>query len=214
MKIRRLVLENVRVFQNLVLDEIPDLVVLVSPNGFGKSTILEAIVGAHDFVKPYQNSPYRFRAAHRSGGAVPQWPPFLRPPVRIGSDSARVTLEVEADSGERDLLQQKGIREERGEATFTVADGKFVLLQQTSPLVEELFSFHPLASGVGYVDYISPIRFYPQQGHWGCSRVRPRRGPLLPRADRVGAGRGGSRLCPRSAPYSAIGSRSSSLRGA
>ena len=52
MRITRLELANFRSIAHLVLDNLPDTVVLVSANGLGKSTILEAIAGAHDLVVP------------------------------------------------------------------------------------------------------------------------------------------------------------------
>ena len=54
MRITRLELKNFRMFYHLLLEEIPNLVVLVSPNGRGKSSILEAIAGIHELVRPYQ----------------------------------------------------------------------------------------------------------------------------------------------------------------
>src|SRR6266852_5333588 len=54
-------LTDFRVFSHLVLEDIPDTVVLVSPNGLGKSSLLEAIAGVHDLVAPYYGPQYQFK---------------------------------------------------------------------------------------------------------------------------------------------------------
>jgi predicted ATP-binding protein involved in virulence len=60
MRIRRLELTNFRTFGHAVFEDIPDTVLLVSPNGRGKSSVLEAIAGAKDLVIPYHQDNYQF----------------------------------------------------------------------------------------------------------------------------------------------------------
>ena len=48
MRIRKLELHNFRMFSHLVLENLPSFILLVSENGLGKSTILEAIAGIKD----------------------------------------------------------------------------------------------------------------------------------------------------------------------
>lgn len=67
MRIRRLELTNFRTFGHAVFEDIPETVLLVSPNGRGKSSVLEAIAGAKDLVTPYHQDHYQFSET---------WPPL------------------------------------------------------------------------------------------------------------------------------------------
>src|SRR5947209_7850796 len=104
MRITRLELQNFRSISHLVLENLPDTVVLVSANGMGKSTILEAIAGAHDLVVPYNQEQYPFRE-HWQGNHTATWPPHLRKPVRFGSNQATLSIEVQPNEKERLFLQ-------------------------------------------------------------------------------------------------------------
>jgi recombinational DNA repair ATPase RecF len=73
MRIRRLELTHFRTFDHAVFEDIPDTVLLVSPNGRGKSSVLEAIAGAKDLVAPYHTDNYEFRESWQQR-TVPVWP--------------------------------------------------------------------------------------------------------------------------------------------
>src|SRR5207237_1104065 len=77
MRITRLELRNIRSISHLIFEDLPDTVVLVSPNGVGKSTILEAIAATHDLVVPYHTERYQFSESWQ-GTSTPTWPPHLR----------------------------------------------------------------------------------------------------------------------------------------
>jgi predicted ATPase len=47
MKLKQLKLSNFRMFGEVIIRDLPDVTIFVSPNGYGKSTILEAIAAAH-----------------------------------------------------------------------------------------------------------------------------------------------------------------------
>ncbi len=53
MRITRLELTNYKCFEHLILDDLGEQVVLVGPNGCGKSTILEAIAVLKEYVGSY-----------------------------------------------------------------------------------------------------------------------------------------------------------------
>ena len=59
MRIKKLELTNYKCFEHLVLDELGDRVVLVGPNGCGKSAVLEAIAVMKDYVGTYNQTGMR-----------------------------------------------------------------------------------------------------------------------------------------------------------
>ena len=81
MRIRRLELTNFRTFSHVVFEDIPDTVLLVSPNGLGKSSVLEAIAGAKDLVIPYHQDNYQFTQSWQQR-SVPVWPEHLPDPMK------------------------------------------------------------------------------------------------------------------------------------
>ena len=90
MRVSRLELTNFRTFSHLVLEDIPEMVVLVSPNGLGKSSILEAIAG----TDPAGNAP--------STGQV-RWemtvPAGIDPSQLRAADNAIPVLEMDGNTG-------------------------------------------------------------------------------------------------------------------
>src|SRR5260370_38952772 len=110
MRITRLELTNFRSIAHLVLDNLHDTIVFVSANGLGKSTILEAIAGAHDLVVPYHQDHYPYQEQLR-GDNRQVWPPHLRRPGRFGTVETTVSIEVKANNEEHEILAEAGNRE-------------------------------------------------------------------------------------------------------
>lgn len=162
MRIKRLELINFRTFGHLVLEDIPDVVVLVSPNGLGKSSILEAIIGAHELVAPYHRDDYQFREAWNQKH-TPIWPRHLPAPVRLGQHRAEISMEVAPTDAEQQCLFGDVVEGRTGHAHFAIEDGRYISEQTVDDYTRRLFRYNPPESGVGFVDYIRPIRFYRHQ---------------------------------------------------
>jgi predicted ATPase len=159
MKISRLELTNFRTFSHLVLEDVPDIVVLVSPNGVGKTTILEAIAGAHDLVQPYHADRYAFTAQLPDGSNTTNiWPAQLPKPLKIGADKAELALEVKPSAEETAALLAHGIDEPTGQLSITIEHGRHITSMHTNKAIEMLFRYHPLREGFGLVDYIPAVR--------------------------------------------------------
>src|SRR5215469_11204800 len=113
MRIRRLELTNFRTFGHAVFEDIPDTVLLVSPNGRGKSSVLEAIAGAKDLVVPYHQDHYQFTESWQQR-SVPVWPSHLPDPVKIGERKAELRIEVEATGTDCDYLRAANVTQTVG----------------------------------------------------------------------------------------------------
>lgn len=159
MRVTRLELSNFRMFSHLVIENPPDMIVLVSPNGLGKSTILEAIAGTHELVSPYHQEHYPFRQAWQERSAS-YWPEHLPPPVRAGETRAEIKMEIEANERECTALVEHGIHERVGQVRFVIEDGRYVTEEEADEVVKWLFRYHTPSLGVGFFDYIKPVRFY------------------------------------------------------
>lgn len=163
MRIKSLKLHNFRTFRDLELTDLPDFIALVSPNGGGKSTILEAIAGIKDLVIPYNNEQYSLRGELR-GSNYPVWPSHLRPPLRFGQKEASISLEVEAGNEELEYLKREKITDPVGRVTCKIENGRFITDLQSNETIRKLFRFHRPTEGVGFVDYIKPVRYFDRQG--------------------------------------------------
>src|SRR4051794_23201876 len=108
MKIRPLELKNFRTFGHPVFQGIPETGLLASPNGRGKSSVLEAIAGAKDLVVPYHSDNYEFRETWQQKN-VPVWPTHLPDPVKIGERKAELKIEIEATGSDCDYLRAANI---------------------------------------------------------------------------------------------------------
>ncbi|HEX4142964.1 MAG TPA: AAA family ATPase [Pirellulales bacterium] len=159
MRIRRLELANFRTFGHAVFEDIPDTVLLVSPNGRGKSSVLEAIAGAKDLVVPYHQDNYQFTEMWQRR-SVPIWPSHLPDPVKIGERKAELRIEVEATGSDCDYLRAANISGNVGAAHFVIEDGRHITVQESDEIIKRLCQFHSPADGVGFVDYIRSVRFY------------------------------------------------------
>jgi predicted ATPase len=163
MRITRLELQNFRSFDRLLLEDIPDLILLVSPNGLGKSSVLEAIAGAKDLVAPYLHDSYPF-AENWNGKQRDLWPPHLRQPLRLGSDEARISIEVQPNTQEEAYIRTLDPEVELpGKAEFIIRPPRYIADKQMNQAIKLLFQYHSPGTGIGYLDYIPAIRFYPDQ---------------------------------------------------
>lgn len=159
MRLSQLELKNFRTFRHAVLDGIPQFVLLVAPNGRGKSTILEAIAGAHDLIAPYHQDHYYSHATWQQRN-VPTWPTHLAPPVRIGERHADIRITVEATGNEIQYLRDSGHTSTSASAHISIEDGIHVTRLEVDEALKKLFRYHNPREGVGFVDYIRPIRYY------------------------------------------------------
>jgi predicted ATPase len=159
MRIRRLELTNFRTFGHAVFENIPDTVLLVSPNGRGKSSVLEAIAGAKDLVIPYHRDDYQFKETWQQKH-VSIWPEHLPDPIKIGNRKAEIKLEVEATGTDCDYLRSVSISENIGTAHIVIEDGRHITTQQSNDAAKRLFQFHSVTDGIGFLDYLRPVRFY------------------------------------------------------
>ena len=159
MRIQRLELHNFRNLSHLVLEDLPNFILLVSQNGIGKSTILEAIAGIKDLVVPYHRDDYSFRESWENKG-YPVWPDHLRAPMKLGAKEASISIEVEATGYEREYLVSKGINDNVGTGTIKIENGKYVTESQFNPTIKELFKYHKPVDGIGFLHYLRPIRYY------------------------------------------------------
>jgi predicted ATPase len=162
MRITRLELKNFRAFRHIVLENLPDFLVFVSPNGRGKSSILEAIAAAHELIIPYHQDHYQFNQ-NRQGRSVPIWPPHLSPPIKFGEHKAEILIEVQATGTETEYLANSNITEMTGTAKFTIEDRDHVSSIVPNDTIKRLFQYHNPKDGIGFVDYNRPVRFYLRQ---------------------------------------------------
>ena len=159
MKIKRLELKNFRTLKHIVLEDLPAVILLVSPNGRGKSSILEAIAGVHDLVAPYHQENYGFQQLWQQRH-VKVWPPHLAPPVKLGEHRAEVAIEVEAEGPEQNYLKAAGIQTAIGRASFVIEGEKHITTDNSDDAIKRLFRYHNPKDGIGFIDYIRPVRFY------------------------------------------------------
>jgi predicted ATPase len=163
LRIVRVRLQNIRTFGDIEIGDIPDTAIIVSPNGLGKSTILEAIVGTHELVGPYiqTNYPHNIQYGNKN---IQSWPAHLRPLVTVGKKKGLIELDVVASDTEVELLRNAKISEVRGTVKIVLESPRYVLDVSFNEAVRKLFEFHTPTEGYGYVDYTRPVRFYPNIG--------------------------------------------------
>ena len=159
MRITRLELRNFRTFGHAVFENIPDTVLLVGPNGRGKSSILEAIAGAKEIASPYQQDSYQLQVQLQRR-MVSKWPTHLPDPVKIGQRRAEIKLEVEATGTDCGYLRESGIAEMTAAVDLTVEAGGNVVEQTVNETAKNLFRFHGLAAKTGFVEYLRANRSY------------------------------------------------------
>ncbi len=166
MRITRLLLENIRCFEHVEFTDIPSTVLLVSPNGGGKSTVLEVLAGVHQLIQPYHKPRYQFKA-DIEGASWAIWPSHLRDLLRRRKDAGRIEIDVESTEGEEQYLREKGLQGKPGSVVIEVFDQRRVRIKSANGTIEELFKFHPTDDGVGRIDQIRPVRIHPTTTHIG-----------------------------------------------
>ena len=159
MRISRLELRNFRTFRHAVFENIPDTVLLVGPNGRGKSSILEAVAGAKEMVSPYKQDEYQLRVPWQQE-YVSKWPQHLPDPVKIGQRRAEIKLTAEATGSDCSFLQESGVSDMTATAEFMIETGGHVVKQVVNETAKKLFRFHGLAAKVGFIDYLRANRSY------------------------------------------------------
>jgi len=161
MRITKLQLQDYKCFENLVLDNLGNRVVVVGPNCSGKSAILEAIAVLKEFVGTYNPSKqvYVRQLIRPTNRQAPAWPEGVPLPIRGNAPFATVVAELEFAETEKTLAGgltngKVGIKIDRsGEVSVIQADSN----------VRTLLSHYDPASGIGVIDYISPYRTFPHQ---------------------------------------------------
>ncbi len=98
MKIKKVILENVRCFDKKEIDIPSSRCVLVGKNGSGKSTILKAITNVYLFVMGLSNTD------EYSDGM------FQQQDIRYGQDSLNISVEYALNEEEKQLLQEDVFR--------------------------------------------------------------------------------------------------------
>ncbi|HEV3165593.1 MAG TPA: AAA family ATPase [Isosphaeraceae bacterium] len=160
MKIAKLELKDYKCFERFVLDDLGSRVVLVGPNGCGKSSVLEAVSVLKEFSATYhQNESFYYRHiplwdVHRAG-----WPADIPSPVRSDCASAVISASFEFDDTERAITGTDS-------AIVSVQIERLTGMATTTGLTEgvrKLFRHFDPNSGIGVIDYISPHRTFPIQ---------------------------------------------------
>ncbi len=117
---------------------------------WAKSTILEAIIGAHDIVVPYHGN-YQFRENLTDKGQFEVWPPFLRTPMKSGQKRAELKLEVRANEVETKFLAGLNIKDPVGTVTIQIEHSRCITGKNANLTAQKLFEFHAASQGVGYI---------------------------------------------------------------
>src|SRR4051812_3149156 len=110
MRITRLELTDYKSFESLVLDDLGSRVVLVGPNGCGKSSVLEAISVLKEFAGTYNtnhsfyNRPIPTKNIHGIG-----WPVDIPTPVRADRSNATISADFQFDATERAIAEVEAV---------------------------------------------------------------------------------------------------------
>ncbi len=158
MRVTRLELTNYKCFEHLVLDDLGDRVVLVGPNGCGKSAILEAIAVLKEYVATYDPNQARYSRPVPVAGHTTAWPAGVPLPVRGACSNATINLTVSLNPCEAAVL--RGPTESQATVCISAPHGEVTHNLMHSQLAELFRRFDP-GSGVGVFDYISPHRQMP-----------------------------------------------------
>lgn len=160
MRISRLELIDYKCFEHLALDNLGDRVVLVGPNGCGKSAVLESIAVLKEYVGTYDPNANLYRehlpVLNKHTTAWPQNQPL---PIRSDQSSATIKVSLSLNPAESALVDGAG----QVEASILIERTHEVTPWTSHPNVAKLFSNYDPASGIGVFDYISSERRYTSQ---------------------------------------------------
>ena len=158
MQIVRLEIRDFKCLKHLVLDNLGQRVVLVGPNGCGKSSILQAVAALKEFIGTYSKNQNLYLRGIDGVGQVAGWPDNT-PPVRVDQPYASISARLKLNPVERalsgtDEFVDVGIRIHRnGRVEVTSSPGN----------TSTLFRHFDPESGVGVIDYIHPQRLISTQ---------------------------------------------------
>jgi len=165
-KFTRLELHNFKCFEHLVLDNLGARVVLVGPNGCGKSAVLEAIAALKEFTGSHHYNPSQYVRSievtladgTKRQDNVEAWPAGVPLPIRDTQPFARVSATLELNEAERELANAA---EKSNLVTIQIDRSGAVVKVDVADAMVRLFRHVDLDSGAGVVNYIAPDRFVP-----------------------------------------------------
>jgi len=157
LKISRLELEDYKCFEHLVLEQLGNRVVLVGPNGCGKSAILEAIAIMKEYIGTY-NPNVNIYHTHIPllNKHTTAWKSGVPLPIRADGSSATIKVHLTLNESEQALVD--GLTDL--EAAVRIDRSREVVCWTSNPKLGDLFRHYDPASGIGVFDYISPDRQY------------------------------------------------------
>jgi predicted ATPase len=160
MRITKLELSDYKCFKHLVLDRLESRVVLVGPNGCGKSAVLEAISVLKEYAATYNlNELIYNRNIPILNRHTASWPDQVPLPIRADRAAATITADFAFDEAEQAIV---------GNANSTISiridrSGEVIRTAGVTEGVRKLFRHFDPASRIGVIDYISPHRTFPLQ---------------------------------------------------
>jgi energy-coupling factor transporter ATP-binding protein EcfA2 len=159
-RITKLQLQDYKCFADLVLEGMGNRVVLVGPNGCGKSAILEAIAALKEYAGTYSPQPQvYFRQIPLVNRNALAWPDNVPLPVRGDRPFATISAEILLDDKEKAFVGSQAV----ARVSVRIDRSGEVVVTQSEGNLSKLFSHFDPESGIGVVDYISPTRIFPQQ---------------------------------------------------
>lgn len=155
MRITHLELTDYKCFDHLVLENLGDRVVLVGPNGCGKSSVLEAVAVLKEYLGTYLENKDPYKRFLTPSKYADGWPENVPAPVRAGRLQATVRASLTFSPSERQLhpnLPGDGTQV----AVTVLRDGE--VKTEAPDSVRDLFRQFDPNAGIGVVDYIGADR--------------------------------------------------------
>lgn len=162
MWIKKLELRDYKCFENIVLEDLGKRVVLVGPNGCGKSSILEAIAALKEYIATYNpNENYYYATLDGIQDHARRWRQGVPLPIRDKKPSATITAELGLDETEAQFCGD--ISSIQISLSIRIDRNAKVVPTVNNQKVIQLFRNYDPSSEIGVIDYISPNRIYPIQ---------------------------------------------------
>lgn len=154
MHIKSFALQDFRTFREVLVSDLPKVVLLASRNGSGKSSLLEALFGAKQCIRQYANN-----------GHMDVWPFPGRSPVRHGAAKAIVKMTIAPSPNETQVLRtfNPPVLEETSKVAISIFPNGRTQDHTANALAHRLFEFHAPDVGIGYFDFIPATRELPVQ---------------------------------------------------